>query len=49
MNRFLTSNPGLASRFNRTIEFEDYSPEELLEIFEAMVGDGGLPPSGRRA
>jgi thiol-disulfide isomerase/thioredoxin len=41
MNRFLASNPGLASRFNRTIEFEDYSPEELLEIFEAMVRDGG--------
>lgn len=41
MDRFLTSNPGLASRFNRTIEFDDYSPEELLEIFEAMVQDGG--------
>ena len=41
MNRFLTSNPGLASRFNRTIEFDDYSPEELLEIFEAMIRDGG--------
>jgi SpoVK/Ycf46/Vps4 family AAA+-type ATPase len=41
MNHFLTSNPGLASRFNRTIEFEDYSPEELFEIFELMVRDGG--------
>jgi stage V sporulation protein K len=41
LTRFLTSNPGLASRFNRTIEFDDYSPEELLEIFEAMVRDGG--------
>jgi stage V sporulation protein K len=41
MHRFLASNPGLASRFNRTIEFEDYSPEELLEIFEAMIRDGG--------
>jgi thiol-disulfide isomerase/thioredoxin len=41
MNRFLTSNPGLASRFNRTVEFDDYSPEELLEIFEAMIRDGG--------
>jgi thioredoxin len=41
MNRFLSSNPGLASRFNRTIEFEDYSPEELFFIFEVMVRDGG--------
>ena len=41
MNRFLASNAGLASQFNRTIEFEDYSPEELLEIFEAMIRDGG--------
>ena len=31
----------MASRFNRTIEFEDYRPEELLEIFEVMVRDGG--------
>jgi SpoVK/Ycf46/Vps4 family AAA+-type ATPase len=41
MGRFLGANPGVASRFNRTIEFEDYSPEELLEIFEAIVRDGG--------
>jgi stage V sporulation protein K len=41
MNRFLASNPGLASRFNRAIEFEDYTPDELLEIFEAMVRGGG--------
>jgi thioredoxin len=49
MNRFLASNPGLASRFNRTIDFQDYSPEELLEIFEAMVRDGGyqLAANGR--
>lgn len=42
MARFLTSNPGLASRFNRTIEFEDYSPTELLAIFESMASDGGF-------
>lgn len=34
MNRFLESNPGLKSRFNKSITFEDYSPNELLDIFE---------------
>ena len=35
MNRFLNSNPGLQSRFNRIIEFPDYSTDELYQIFEA--------------
>lgn len=33
MKKFIDSNPGLASRFNRYILFEDYSCEELIEIF----------------
>jgi len=37
MNRFLESNPGLASRFNRYIHFEDYNDAELVEVFESMV------------
>ena len=36
MNRFLNSNPGLQSRFTRTIDFEDYSAEEMVQIFSDL-------------
>ena len=32
MDSFLKANPGLASRFDKILRFEDYSPEELLQI-----------------
>jgi len=37
MKRFIDSNPGLQSRFNRYIEFPDFTVEELLQIFEANM------------
>lgn len=37
MKDFIDTNPGLQSRFNRYIEFPDYSSDELLEIFELNV------------
>jgi SpoVK/Ycf46/Vps4 family AAA+-type ATPase len=36
MQAFLGSNPGLASRFSRTVEFENYSVPELVAIMENM-------------
>lgn len=32
MDHFLKTNPGLNSRFDKILRFEDYAPEELLEI-----------------
>jgi len=37
MTKFFSSNPGLKSRFNRFINFEDYSAEELFQIFERFA------------
>ena len=33
MERFINSNPGLKSRFNKYIYFDDYTDEELVQIF----------------
>ena len=33
MHDFINSNPGLKSRFTQTIHFDDYTPDELTEIF----------------
>lgn len=35
----LTSNPGLKSRFSKTLHFRDYSKDELIQIFFKMVSD----------
>lgn len=36
MKQFIQSNPGLESRFNKYIEFDDYTDEELYEIFKVI-------------
>jgi SpoVK/Ycf46/Vps4 family AAA+-type ATPase/tetratricopeptide (TPR) repeat protein len=42
MNAFLSSNPGIKSRFTREIIFEDYSPEELLDITKKYIYQKGF-------
>ncbi|MEV4346917.1 right-handed parallel beta-helix repeat-containing protein [Actinoplanes sp. NPDC049596] len=37
MERFTASNPGLASRFTRTLQFEDYDPAELVDIVRSQA------------
>ncbi|HHP7243502.1 MAG TPA: AAA family ATPase, partial [Elainellaceae cyanobacterium] len=39
MQSFIESNPGLKSRFNRYIYFDDYTPDDLLQIFAKFCQD----------
>ena len=36
IKEFISSNPGLESRFNQYISFDDYKPEELKKIFDLL-------------
>ena len=41
MDRFLSANPGLRSRFPNIIEFPDYTPEEMLAIARSIARSKG--------
>ncbi|TDD36298.1 AAA family ATPase [Actinomadura sp. KC06] len=41
MDRFLSSNPGLASRFDVRVDFPSYGPDELLRIAQLIAEEGG--------
>jgi len=41
MDRFINSNPGLQSRFNKYFYFEDYTGEQLMAIFAGMCSKNG--------
>jgi SpoVK/Ycf46/Vps4 family AAA+-type ATPase len=45
MDTFLKANPGLRSRFDKVLKFEDYQPSELSEIALQMLRDEGLNPT----
>ena len=42
MSKFINSNPGLKSRFKKTIMFEDYSAEELFQILQKLCKENGF-------
>jgi len=46
MQNFIQSNPGLQSRFNKFLHFEDYTPDQLTAIFQqfAQKNDYTLEP-----
>ena len=44
MERFLQSNPGLESRFNKYFYFEDYTAPQLNQIFHSLCRKNGYQP-----
>lgn len=50
MAKFIDTNPGLQSRFNTTIEFDDYTGDELMSIFDGLCNKNQfvLNPTARQ-
>jgi Holliday junction resolvasome RuvABC ATP-dependent DNA helicase subunit len=45
MEKFINSNPGLESRFRLTLMFDDYSDDELVEIFTRIASGADFTPT----
>ena len=45
MEKFINSNPGLESRFRLTLMFDDYSDDELVEIFTRIATGADFTPT----
>jgi hypothetical protein len=51
MGKFIHANPGLESRFNKYLTFDDYNGTQLLEIFHSLCKKNGytLAPAAEEA
>lgn len=49
MDDFIHSNPGLESRFNRFLHFDDYTTDEMVKIFEMQCKKGCYVLEGQAA
>lgn len=47
MKKFLEANTGLRSRFNNTFNFKDYTPVELMQLFELLSGNQDFKVSAK--
>lgn len=47
MDTFLKANPGLSSRFDKTLTFKDYTPSQLESIAIKMISDEGYRLSSK--
>jgi AAA lid domain-containing protein/ATPase family protein associated with various cellular activities (AAA) len=45
MQGFIDANPGLASRFRLTLSFDDYTDDELVQIFTKVTADSDFSPT----
>ncbi|MDP2302910.1 MAG: AAA family ATPase [Ignavibacteria bacterium] len=49
MKDFLETNPGLLSRFTKTIHFDDYNGKEMAQIYEKLVTEKDMLLEGEAA
>jgi hypothetical protein len=45
MQGFIDANPGLASRFRLTMTFDDYSDDQLVQIFDKIAAESDFTPT----